>query len=207
MIKPASLNELEQDAITEMFNIGICKAASSLSEMVQKEVLLSVPQLSIATIAQAKENISDSLGEVSGVLEAFDGSVAGNALLLFPQEKTLELIKLLFPGPMDDEMLQEMEGDALTEIGNIILNASLSSLAEIIGEELSNQIPETFKGHAGDVILSGDLEDPDQYVLQMDMSLTVKEIDVIGNVSFLIIIKSIDQFKEKLTEYFQLPSL
>ena len=48
-----TLSELEQDAIAEAFNIGIGKAGSALSEMVGKEVTLSVPQLSITSLNEA----------------------------------------------------------------------------------------------------------------------------------------------------------
>ena len=37
------LTELELDALTEMVNIGVNRAAASLREMVGEQVLLSVP--------------------------------------------------------------------------------------------------------------------------------------------------------------------
>lgn len=40
------LNELQQDMLTELFNIGMGNAAAALSEMVSEEVLLSIPQIS-----------------------------------------------------------------------------------------------------------------------------------------------------------------
>lgn len=201
-----SLTELEQDAITEVFNIGICKAAASLSEMVSREVSLSVPELTITTLDQANKSIQTSRENVTGVKECFDGAIAGNAILLLPQNRSLDLIRLLFPSNMPDEMIQEMEDETLAEIGNIILNACLSSLSDIIGEELDNQIPQVFRNSLGEIILCDTTKvDLDQYILRMDMNLTVEELDITGDISFLIIIKSIDQFKEKLASYFGLP--
>lgn len=203
---PEILNELEQDAVAEVFNIGISRAAASLSEMVNREVLLSVPSLAMTTIEEARRAIDERLGDVSGVLESFDGSVAGNALLIFPQNRTEELLRLLFPGDISDEMLIEMEDDALTEIGNIILNAALSSLSDIIDEQLENKIPETFKGQISESIFTDNLSDAaSQQVLQLDMSISVKNSEIIGSISFLVIIKSITNFKNKLARYFGLP--
>jgi len=200
-----SLNELEQDAITEVFNIGIGKAASALSEMVAKEVALSVPKLSITTIEEANQAICQSIDRVSGVKECFDGAIAGNAILLFPESRALELIRLLIPGNLPDEMLLEMEEDTLTEVGNIILNATLSSLSDIMEEELHNKIPEAFKGSISDVILCNELTSKaDQHVLKLDMNMSIKDASLKGDISFLIIIKSIDSFKEKLARYFGL---
>ena len=39
------LNELQLDALTELVNIGVSRAASSLREMVGSQVLLSVPNV------------------------------------------------------------------------------------------------------------------------------------------------------------------
>ena len=49
----ALLNELQLDALTELVNIGVSRAASSLREMVGSQVLLSVPNVSLETRAGA----------------------------------------------------------------------------------------------------------------------------------------------------------
>ena len=110
---------------------------------------------------------------------------------------------MLFPADVTDEMILEMEQDTLAEVGNIILNATLSALSDIMGEELNNKIPEAFKGNLSEVFFCKDLtENADQHVLKMDMNMTVTDINVQGDLSFLIIIKSIDSFKQKLGRYF-----
>ena len=40
------LNELQEDMLTELFNLGMGNAASALSEMVSEEILLSIPKIS-----------------------------------------------------------------------------------------------------------------------------------------------------------------
>ena len=200
-----ALGDLEKDAITEVFNIGIGKAAAALSEMVSKEISLSVPTLSITTLTIANETITASDENVIGVKECFDGTIAGNAILLFPEHRSLDLIRLLFPPGMDDETLLEMEGDCLTEIGNIILNATLSALSDILGEALSNQIPQSIKGNIKDIVYCDEVTgETDPHILKVDMDITVTDINIQGDISFLLIIKSIDDFKEKLASYFGL---
>jgi chemotaxis protein CheC len=41
------LSELELDALTELVNLGVSRAASNLSEMVTEQVHLSVPSVLI----------------------------------------------------------------------------------------------------------------------------------------------------------------
>ena len=40
---PSALTDLELDALTELVNLGVSKAAVSLREMIGRQVLLSVP--------------------------------------------------------------------------------------------------------------------------------------------------------------------
>ena len=43
------LTELELDALTELVNLGVSNAASSLHDLVDEEVVLSVPRVDIVT--------------------------------------------------------------------------------------------------------------------------------------------------------------
>ena len=47
------LDELELDALTELVNIGVSRAAASLRDMVGREILLSVPSVAIVTRSEA----------------------------------------------------------------------------------------------------------------------------------------------------------
>ena len=42
-----TLGELERDALTEIVNIGVSRAASSLRKMIGDQVLLSVPSIEV----------------------------------------------------------------------------------------------------------------------------------------------------------------
>ena len=48
------LNELELDALTELVNIGVSRAADSLREMVGEEIILSVPKVELLGRARAR---------------------------------------------------------------------------------------------------------------------------------------------------------
>ena len=55
-----NLNELQLDALGEIFNIGVGRAASSLSLIVSDEVLLSAPRVQIVHREQAAEILGRS---------------------------------------------------------------------------------------------------------------------------------------------------
>ena len=55
-----TLSELELDALTELVNIGVSRAATSLGAMVGQQVLLSVPSVAIVSRARAMEQIGET---------------------------------------------------------------------------------------------------------------------------------------------------
>ncbi len=54
---PVSLTDLELDALTELVNLGVSDAAASLRDLVQEEIVLSVPKVVVITREQALANL------------------------------------------------------------------------------------------------------------------------------------------------------
>ena len=52
------LTELERDALAELSNVAMARAATSLRQMVQSQVLLSVPAVDILTLKEAAEAVA-----------------------------------------------------------------------------------------------------------------------------------------------------
>ena len=126
-----SLTELQQDAMAELLNIGMGRAASVLSEMVGEEVLLSVPFVDLMSRREAAGLLMEkACDRIVAVLQKFSGLCWGDTMLVFPEEKSLELVRCLFKDtdttPL--EIMTEMEQEALMEIGNIILNSCIGSI-------------------------------------------------------------------------------
>src|SRR4029078_6793816 len=57
-----TLTELEQDALAELANIGVSRAASSLRKMVGQQVLLSVPSVEVVNQRTAAALVSEREG-------------------------------------------------------------------------------------------------------------------------------------------------
>lgn len=186
------LNELQQDALTEAINQGIGIAAASLSEMVNEEILLSVPEISFITKADAIAMLHDKTSEhVSGVSQNFSGPFNGQALLLFPVTKSLELVRLMLQDTVPMEQLTEFEEEALNEIGNIILNAGLGSLADMLGNEITSSLP-VFRQGSCDRIMGDDSDNKNEIVLFLRVAFNIESHKVDGYVIYLLDVRSID---------------
>ena len=55
-IDASVLSEIEQDALAEIANMGVSRAAASLRQMVGEQVLLSVPAVNIVSRLAARES-------------------------------------------------------------------------------------------------------------------------------------------------------
>ncbi|MCA1742892.1 MAG: chemotaxis protein CheC [Desulfonatronovibrio sp.] len=138
-------NDLHTDVLTEVVNMGVGQAASSLNSILDTHVDLSVPELKIVYREGGMDELS-TLAKVSlaSVVLRFEGSVPGQAALLFPPESAVNLVNLLVPDEsnMDDMDLDAMRGEALTEIGNIVLNAVMGHFANFLKLNLDYSIPD-----------------------------------------------------------------
>ncbi len=198
------LSELEKDAITEAFNMGMGQAGNSLSKMVNHEVELSAPLVEFTTKQRAATLICKGKGDsITGVCEKFTGPIYGDAMLLFPEDQSLALVQLVLGDEVPKELLSEMEQEALTEVGNIILTGCLSSLADIIRKEVESDIPSLVKGTVNE-ILDVDHESEDEIIIVLNMNFTIKNKEIEGYVTFIMGIHSIERFRDELREHFQL---
>ncbi|ALG68125.1 chemotaxis protein CheC [Beggiatoa leptomitoformis] len=197
------LSELEIDVITELLNIGMGQAAASLSAMVDAEVKLSVPNIELVSRQSAAHSINSTPEQqITAIKQRFHGSFWGEAILLFPQEKSIDLTLAIIKQALPLETLRELEQDAMMEVGNIILNSCLGSFANILGHELINELPTFSIGSAVDVLHSSiPVEQDIIMLLKIDFTLQTK--DIIGYVAFILDISSIEELKTKVNVYLQ----
>ena len=143
------LTELELDALTELVNLGVSRRPPSLREMVGEQVLLSVPKVDAGeprTRAIATLAASARPANLVAVHQVFEGDITGRALLIFPETKSLELVRAVTGGDLSLEDIIELEQEALAETGNIILNGCLATIANMLQRNLKMSLPEILRG-------------------------------------------------------------
>ena len=131
------LSELQIDALTELVNISVSQAAFSLREMVKAQVHLSVPSVQLVSRARAIEILGQrEISNLVAVHQVFEGDLTGRALLIFPETKSLELVRAITGGDLPLEDIIELEQEALAETGNILLNSCLATIANMLQRSL-----------------------------------------------------------------------
>jgi chemotaxis protein CheC len=137
------LEQLDDDALTELFNIGLHRAAASLSELTGQRIVVDLPRLWILPIAEMNDRLKALLtGELATVHQIFRGPVAGDAMLVLEYEKAALLAKLMTEGTVAvGGRLDQSAREVLSEVGNIILSACLSAFGDMLKVSVSFSVP------------------------------------------------------------------
>ncbi|MFP4084759.1 MAG: chemotaxis protein CheC [Desulfonatronovibrio sp.] len=139
------ITDMQRDVLTEVVNMGVGQAASSLNSILDTHVELSVPELKIVEKGELSDELSILGGRsLASVVLRFEGTVPGQAALVFPPESAVNLVNLLMSqeGMADYRDLDAMKREALTEIGNIVLNAVMGHFANFLKLNLDYSIPD-----------------------------------------------------------------
>lgn len=167
-----TITAAQLDALTEIFNIGAGRAASSLSDIVGDEVLLSVPRVEFYRAHEVNAKVlSLSSARLGSVKQKFRGPFNLTASLLFTEERALEIVQEMLGSQVQKEDLVEYEQEAMCEVGNIILNACLSAMADMLGISFESTLPEYSSAEPDVVIerLVADTDNPLMLVLHINM--------------------------------------
>ena len=198
----AILNELETDALTELVNIGVSRAATSLGEMVAEEVTLSVPNVSLLQREEAIRQLGErEESKLVAVHQVFEGDVTGRALLIFPEPKSLELVRAVAGGDLSLEDIIELEHEALAETGNIILNGCLSTMANMLQRSLKISLPEVLRGGGKELFNLAPPPEAGDVVLFLYIDFNVRKRDIRGYIAMLMDMPSLTALQVLLQEF------
>jgi len=198
-LAPIDLSELEQDALAELANIGVSRAAANLRLMVGDEVLLSVPSVKLVTREQAALLIGGRGNDrLVAVHQAFEGALAGRALTIFPETHSLELVRAITGGDLPLEDIIGLEQEALAETGNIILNGYLAAIANMLKQTLKISLPEILTGTGAEIFALSGTPSGEAVVLFLYINFSVKNRDIGGYIAILMDLPSLTTLKSLL---------
>lgn len=194
------LDDLQRDALGELFNIGVGRAANALSQIVSSEVMLSVPNVDLVTVSTVKEMlVKNEFRHFSTVSQYFEGPFNAEAVLIFPESNALVIVSHMLGNQLAPEELSEYEQEAMCEVGNIILNACMSALADLFSVEFNGGLPhhqfndsEKLGFHLG--------QDSD-YVLILQVKMLINRENIAGQMLYLLGLQSLTSLLSYLDRY------
>lgn len=135
------LTTMEIDAIGEVLNISMGSAATAISTMLDKQVSITTPQVTVESL----ESIDcGSLEPAIIVKIMYTQGIAGSNVMVFRQ-RDMQLILNSLMGiddpPSDDFVFDELSMSAACEVMNQMMGASATALSEFLGRSINISTP------------------------------------------------------------------
>jgi chemotaxis protein CheC len=136
------LKTLQLDALKEVANIGAGHAATALSQLTSRRIMIAVPRINVARLEEVPNLIGRPQDIVAAVLMHMLGDLTGRTLLLFPEVVGRRLCDMLLRRPLGGtSAFDAIEQSCLKEAGNILSGAYLNALSEFMGMLLLPSVP------------------------------------------------------------------
>jgi chemotaxis protein CheC len=192
------LTDLERDALAEMSNISMARAASSLRQMIKNEVLLSVPSVEILTSAAASTLVAKpDNAKLVAVRQDFAGAFSGRALLIFPERNSLELVREVVGRDFPLEDIVDLEDEALAETGNIILNSWVATIANLLKSALKMSLPVVVRGDGQHMFETSTAS----LVLFLHIRFEIHQKEISGYVALIMDVPSLDELRSLIAAF------
>lgn len=188
------IDEQTIDALREIVNIGIGKAAGQLQQMTGSHIRLQIPTIRIVSFDEITAVGSTIMsGEtLSAVLLDFKGTFSGISAMVFPQDSAAALVMLLTGEQEICPELDAMRIEALKEVGNIIINAVMGSIANILAEHLTYSIPMYYEGPIANLTRLKRKGLQDECVLLARTNFLIERLNIEGDILLILEIGSLD---------------
>lgn len=174
------LTPMQLDALREVGNIGTGNAATSLSQLVNNKIDMTVPAINIVPF----DDIFSSIGGdeiVVGVIVRVLGDTPGNILFVFDKETALKLVETLTG--QKEEYLSEMGNSVVQEIGNIVSSSYMNAIAKFTGLCITPSVPAVTYDMLGAILSTTFIESGqfDDYVLDIETMFVQDNAEIKGH--------------------------
>ncbi len=148
------LNNMEgiyYDVLREIGNIGAGNAATSLAQMLQTKVDISVPKIELLDFSEVGEAMGGEEKIMAGIYLGIEGDISGSIMFLLEEKAAHVLVAKLMgmTDVVDSHEFSEIEVSALGEIGNIMTGAYLNSLSTLTNMKIIPTVPDLCIDMAG----------------------------------------------------------
>ncbi len=191
-------DQLQIEALRELINIGVGRGASVLNTMLNSHIDLSVTQASIVSPAGFRAEMAKQVrGQISVVDMGFSGNLTGTANLMFSADTALALVQTLVGEDLGDVDLDSVTSGTLCEVGNIVLNGVMGSIANVLSLNFKYDVPGYLEGSA-DSLFSHNLNSEDTAIVLARTRFKVESLDIDGDIVLFFEVGVLDQLFEAI---------
>lgn len=198
-----ALDAQQLEAIEEVLNIGLGRAAGSLTTLLGEEVLLTASNVHMSNLNTGKAlDIIKKSGEVNmvSVAQNVSGDLDTLALILFPESKAVEIVQRMVSPNAAAQAVVKYEHEVMSEVGNIILNACVSAFSNMMHLSLGSSLPVHHMGDCESVTLDNPAH-PLKLLIDLDVVIAMRPIS--GFVTFSFSTTSLARLLQSVEQYYE----
>lgn len=201
-----ALSAQQQEVIEEVLNIGLGRAAMSLSSILDDEVLLNASNVHLSNLNTGKAlDIIKKSGEINmvSVAQNISGDLDTLGLVLFPESKAVEIVQRMVPQNAIHQGVVKYEHEVMSEVSNIILNACVSALSNMLRLSLGSSLPVHHMGDCESVTLDNPAH-PIKLLINLDIVIAMQPMPGFLTFSFSTtalgkLLQAVEQYNESET--------
>lgn len=169
-----TLTEFEADTIGEILNISMGSAATAISTMLDRKVVITTPRVTTSLVANIEYG---ALEPAICVQITYVEGITGSNIMLFRQQDMAMILDQLMgrePTPIEEFVFDELSISAACEVMNQMMGASATALSSFLGRAINISTPNAF-------LLDQDLRstmggDPSESVAIVKFDLSIEGI-------------------------------
>jgi chemotaxis protein CheC len=175
------------DFLKEIGNIGAGNAATALSKLLNKKIVMNIPNVQIVGFDDMVEMAGGAENVVASVFLRIEGEAPGSMFFVLPLGQANHFIKQMIGDvnfSFEEPPYNEMAVSALQELGNILCGSYLTALSDFTNLSLYPSVPAIGIDMVGAIISFGLIEHSQvsDYAIVIDASLNEEDFVTSGAV-------------------------
>jgi chemotaxis protein CheC len=184
------------DALQELINIGIGRAANLLNQMVDSRIILEIPVVQILNLSDLHHELKLRFDEdtFAAVRLNFMGSFSGSASTL---------VSVLTGEEQGSPDLDSVKIGTLSEVGNIVINGIMGSISNVLCQHLHYALP-TYLEDSIEQVLSLDNICEQAVFLLAQAQFGIEKLEIMGDIVLIFEMDSFDALIEAINQELKL---
>lgn len=185
-----NLTDAQLDVLKQLINVGVEQAAEILNAMIPSQVHMQVPL--VQPISSDEEAKQLNKQEQVTVQLGFHGALNGAGTLVLPAQSAGKLTTALTDEAATSTGFAQLQSEAITEVGNIVINGVMGSIGNTVQQKIEYSVPEYNDGTDGGNAFVLPQETPDMMDLMARTHFMVEQLEIEGDIVLSFVANSFD---------------
>lgn len=188
-----NLSQLHFDALNAMMQGATSRAEQSFCALISGAIQSAEPIVSVLKIDTVSVELLHLENEKFGVVaQEITGSLNAQVMLVFSQKNVLRIVNTMLGEEFDFDTLPEVESDVMGELGNIIMNACVSSIADKLQALIESALPRYCVLSAEEIVTQVKNQQHKNYALVSHFQLDIAHRPLEGKLFLLFTVSELE---------------